>query len=119
MRADHYASSGASRREHEFQGPPREPVRDLRPLVDDVLRTAVAVMREGVARATIADLDPMRELCAAARARDVRAETLILALKDAWRRLPDTHGANRLEADAMLATVITRCIREYYGPRRA
>jgi hypothetical protein len=49
----------------------------------------------------------------------VRAETLLLAIKDRWRRLPESHGPGRLDAEVTLAAVITRCIREYYAPRRA
>ena len=61
----------------------------------------------------------MGELCAAARASEVRAEALILAIKDGWRRIPEAHGQHRLDAEVTLAALITSCIREYYGPRRA
>ena len=119
MRVDHYAPAGAAHLEHGFLPPPRESVTGLRPLVDDVLRAAVATSHtDGRRAAVIADRDPMRELCAAARASDVRAETLILAIKESWRRLPESHGASRLDGEVTLATVITRCIREYYGPCR-
>ena len=106
--------------EHGLPSLSRELVPGLRPLVDDVLRAAVAATRVGSPRAAmIADRDPMRELCAAARANEVRAETLILAIKDGWRRLPDSNGWSRLDAEVMLAGLITGCIKEYYGPRRA
>ena len=119
MRADQHASSGAAQLAHGFQSS-RELAPGLRALVDDVLRAAFAAMHAGGSHAAgIADRDPMRELCAAARASEVRAETLILAIKDGWRRLPQAHGSNRLDAEVTLAEVITRCIREYYGPRRA
>jgi hypothetical protein len=121
MRADHHASSSTGHVEHGLRTPARDSVPDrIWALVDDVLRAAGARARNGNPRETvIADRDPMGELCAAARAHDVQAETLILALKDSWRRLPESHGPNRLDSEVMLATVITRCIREYYGPRRA
>ena len=103
-----------------FPSSSRELAPGLRPLVDDVLRAAVAAARaDGPRAAGISDRDPMGELCAAARANEVRAETLILALKDGWRRLPDSHGSSRLDGEITLAAVITRCIREYYGPRRS
>lgn len=119
MHTDHHAPSGAAHLEHGFISSSRELAPGLRALVDDVLRAAFAESRAGSLRAAaIADRDPMRELCAAARANDVRAESLILAIKDSWRRLPDSHGSNRLDAEVTLAAVITGCIREYYGPRR-
>jgi hypothetical protein len=120
MRADHHAPSGGAQLEHEPFSPSRAPVRDLQPLVDDVLRSAVAAAAHGGGYVTTwEDGDPMRELCAAARANDVRAETLLLAIKDRWRRLPQSHGASRMDGEVTLAAVITGCIKEYYGPRRA
>jgi hypothetical protein len=120
MRADHNAPSGAANGGDTLVSSPREAAPGLRALVDDVLRAAVAAERNSVPFAAgIAHRDPLGELCAAARANDVRAETLILAIKDAWRRFPESHAPSRLDSDVMLATVVTKCIREYYGPRRS
>ena len=121
MRADHEApSSSGPNLEHGFLSSRRTSVPDLRALVDDVLRAAVAAARDGSPHATSATHgDAMRELCATARAKDVRAETLILAIKDGWRRLPQSNGGSRLDTEATLAAVITGCIREYYAPRPA
>jgi hypothetical protein len=120
VRADHYAPSGEAHLNHETLSPSRPPVRDLKALVDDVVRSAVAAAAHGGGYVTTwEDGDPMRELCAAARANDVRAETLLLAIKDRWRRLPQSHGASRMDGEVTLAAVITGCIKEYYGPRRA
>ena len=119
MRTDHQAPSGAAHVEHEFNSSSHESAPHLQALVDDVLRAAFPGTRNGDALvAGVADRDPMGELCAAARANDVRAETLILTIKDRWRHLPEFQGAGRLDAEIMLATVITGCIREYYGPGR-
>ena len=119
MQADRHAPSGTAHLEHGLRSSSRVSVSGLRALVDDALRKAVAAERDGDAReAEAADRDSMRELCAAARANDVQAETLILAIKESWRHLPDAYGANRLDSEVTLATVITRCIREYYGPGR-
>jgi hypothetical protein len=119
MRVDHLAQSATSQLEHGVVGSSRERLPHLRALVDDVLRPAMTALRTGVPYAAeIADRDPMRELCAAARANEVQAETLILAIKESWRRLPECYGESRVEAEATLATVVTRCIREYYSPRR-
>jgi hypothetical protein len=119
MRADHLADSGAAQGERETVSSSRELAPDLRALVDAVLRPAVATMRDGIPYGTaIATRDPMRELCAAARANEVRAETLVLAIKTSWRRLPESYGPSRLDAEVTLAAMITRCIREYYGAGR-
>jgi hypothetical protein len=119
MRADQHAQSTSGHVEHGFVSPSsHELVPSLRTLVDDVIRTAFAARNGNADVARIADRDPMRELCAAARAHEVQAETLILAVKDSWRRLPESHAASRLDSEVTLATVITECIREYYGPRR-
>ena len=56
------------------------------------------------------------EVCATARANDVRAEALILLLKSTWWRLPEAHDARRHDAEITLAEVITLCIKEYYAP---
>ena len=120
MLTDHHALAGAPQMEHGLASSSHELAPDLRALVDAVLHSAVAAVRDGTPYATvIADRDPMGELCAAARAHEVRAETLILAIKDGWRRVPESYGQRRPEAEATLARVITRCIREYYGPRRS
>lgn len=120
MLTDHHAPSAAPQLEHALISSSHELVPDLRPLVDAVLRPAVAALRDGIPHTTlVADRDPMRELCAAARANEVRAEALILAIKSSWRRLPECYGESRMEAEITLAAVITRCIREYYGPSRS
>ena len=120
MLTDQHALAGAPQMEHGLASSSHELAPDLRALVDAVLHSAVAAVRDGTPYATvIADRDPMGELCAAARAHEVRAETLILAIKDGWRRVPECYGQRRPEAEATLARVITRCIREYYGPRRS
>jgi hypothetical protein len=120
MLTDHHALPGVPKTEHGFASSSHELAPDLRALVDAVLRSAVAAVRDGTPYATaIADRDPMGELCAAARASEVRAETLILAIKDSWRRVPECYGERRPEAQATLARVITWCIREYYGPGRS
>lgn len=87
--------------------------------MDEVLRPAVAALRNGMPYVAAAvDRRAMRELCAAARAGDLRAETVILAIKESWRHVPECYGENRLEAEITLAAVITCCIGEYYDPRR-
>ena len=114
MLTDRHVPSGVSPLEREFVSS-RAFAPDLRALVDTVLRPAIAAVRDGMPYVpTRMDRGRMGELCAAARANEVRAETLILALKDSWRRLPECYGENRLEAEIALAALITQCIGEYY-----
>lgn len=52
--------------------------------------------------------------CTVARDRGVRAEQVVLLLKDAWRELPEARRLPRHDASDMLARTITVCIRAYY-----
>ena len=62
----------------------------------------------------------LRDVCDRARNDGLRAEQLLLALKHAWRELPERRGLPRVDADAAFARVITACINEYYrSPRSA
>jgi hypothetical protein len=117
--ADHHAHAGAPQLEQRLTSSSRVAAPELSALVDEVLRPAVAALRKGLPYvASRVDRRPMRDLCAAAHAGDIRAEALILAIKDRWRRVPECYGENRTEAETALAAVITCCIGEYYEPRR-
>lgn len=60
-------------------------------------------------------------LCTAAdeaRAKGIRAEQLLVALKEIWHALPEVRGAQgSVEQRKLLQQVISRCIREYYRDR--
>lgn len=92
---------------------------DLRASVHEVLRRAFRHARNDGATARMDEdtHDAMRSVCAMARATDVRAETLILAIKGGWRQLPEAQGATRMDAEIMLAALVTMCIKEYYAPQ--
>lgn len=61
----------------------------------------------------------LRAACDQARNDGLRAEELLLVLKDAWRDLPDRRALPRIDTDAALARVVTACIDEYYeSPRK-
>jgi hypothetical protein len=93
---------------------------DLRSPVHELVRCALrAAHNGGAADGTDHDTHgAVQSLCDMARANDVRAETVILAVKAGWRQLPDLHGMSRMDAEAALAELITRCIKEYYAPQR-
>lgn len=51
-----------------------------------------------------------------ARAQQMRAEQLLVALKDVWYSLPQIKDAGEGEREhRLLQRVVTLCIREYYG----
>jgi hypothetical protein len=58
----------------------------------------------------------MRQLCEAARADGLRAEQLLIALKEVWRTLPATRRSPLDEERETFARVVTLCIQEYYSP---
>lgn len=53
--------------------------------------------------------------CAIARAHDVRAEQVIVLLKEEWRALPESHVHSPAEGELVLARVVTICILAYYA----
>lgn len=64
--------------------------------------------------------DALRVVCDDARRRDLRAEQVIVALKETWAVMPEVGalppGSVRTE---LLAYFVTLCIDEYYAPRDA
>ena len=93
---------------------------DLRASVYEVLRCGFRSGRNGAATDGPDDdtHDAVRSVCAVARANEVPAESLILAIKAGWRQFPQGHGLTRLDAEVTLAELITMCIKEYYAPQR-
>lgn len=60
----------------------------------------------------------LRELCDAAHTNGMRAEQVLVLLKDAWRSLPEARSAPRDEQQSVLAFVIGLCIKEFYAAQR-
>lgn len=56
----------------------------------------------------------LRGVCERARTDGVRAEHLLIVLKESWRDLPERRALQSYEADDALARVIRACIDEYY-----
>jgi len=53
---------------------------------------------------------------AEARGKGIRAEQLLIMLKDIWYALPDVAARTASDVDnALLEDLISRCIREYYA----
>lgn len=58
----------------------------------------------------------LREIAQEARGKKMRAEQLLVQLKDIWFELPEIHGAPEGEGqNRLLQRVVTLCIREYYS----
>jgi hypothetical protein len=58
----------------------------------------------------------LREIAVEARAREIRAEQLLVLLKDVWFSLPQIARAPEGEdQNRLLQRVVTLCIREYYA----
>jgi hypothetical protein len=83
---------------------------------------SVALLESAVQKylATPADesgLQPaLRSIASEARERQMRAEELLLALKDVWYALPQVVAEKNSERqNKMLQRVVTLCIREYYS----
>ena len=83
----------------------------VRALVRRALRCAIAAELDGRADADIGRA--LREACDRARKDNLRAEQLLLVLKETWRALPETRRL-RLDGDLMLARIVSACIGEYY-----
>ncbi len=94
-------------------------VRDpqLRELAHGALRRAAHAARAArVEDAVDADArELVRRTCNTARERGLRAEQLLLVLKEAWRELPEAQRIPRYNSLEVLARVITVCIHEYYA----
>jgi hypothetical protein len=60
----------------------------------------------------------MRELCAEARRRGMRAEALIVLFKKAWSERPELQTMSREETSRLFDEAITMCIEEYYDGAR-
>jgi len=62
-------------------------------------------------------LEPtMRRIAVEARAKSIRAEQLLIMLKDIWYALPQVARADHVESqNRLLQRVVTLCIREYYS----
>lgn len=60
--------------------------------------------------------EALRHIAQEARGKKMRAEQLLVQLKDIWFELPEIHGAPEGEdQNRLLQRVVTLCIREYYS----
>lgn len=81
--------------------------------LEDLRRAFTGFLRDGEATSLQTAL---RRIAAEARAKRMRADELLLQLKDVWYQLPEVSGAREgEEQDALLQRVVMLCIREYYA----
>lgn len=83
-------------------------------LTDELLRKALEA-DVGERPLTASVTAAVGELCAEAHVRGLRAEEMLIILKERWRRLPAAHAGSREAVDETFARVITLCIKEYYA----
>jgi hypothetical protein len=85
-----------------------------------VLREALATIARGSDRAVChaALRAPLARLCEETKRRELRAEQLIIAVKDAWATLPDARWWRRDADDELLSIIITVCIEQFFLDRQ-
>ncbi len=59
----------------------------------------------------------MRLLCDEARRRGLRAEQVIVLLKEAWASLPEVQALSHNQRSEALSPIVTLCINEFYAAR--
>jgi hypothetical protein len=85
----------------------------LQALTRGALHCALLVVRNaGSSNREVREL--LARACDTARENGLRAEHLLLVLKESWRELPEMRCLNRSEAEDALSRTITLCIEEYY-----
>ena len=82
----------------------------------------VAAVRDALRDYLASDADPaalreaLRGMSAEARQKGVRAEQLLVLLKEAWNTIPEVRAMTDARAQShQLQRVVTMCIKEYYG----
>ena len=105
------ASDGAPARDAE------DLAGDVRFLADGVLRCAM-LGRTGAHVTSEDTREAAGQLCERAKAGGLHAEHVVIAIKEAWRYLPEARRWNRDQEAIVLTGVITLCINEFYSARR-
>jgi hypothetical protein len=97
---------------------PRAP---LRPLLRDAATRALVAVRSGASldNAVGRARNDLRRACGLARDRGVRAEHLLLLMKEEFRVLSAPRLIARDEAEVVLTRLVTMCIITYYSPSRS
>jgi hypothetical protein len=89
-------------------------------LSDDILKS----LRDGLATCSLRrGLSPearnaLAAICGVAREKSWTPEQLVILVKEVCYTSPEiTHLTTTSEREALLATIVTGCINEYYSPR--
>src|ERR1700733_8327546 len=97
---------------------PESTIAALRELLVRMVRDEPERNAEGAVRAGDDVRRALRALCDDARAAGVRAEQLVIAIKQGWSSLHSDRPRARSDGpDELLNQVITLCIDEYYAER--
>ena len=95
-----------------------ESTSDRPELSADALQALESAMQDYAATGMLPSaLEPaLVQLAAEAREKKIRAEHLLIVLKDVWFALPAVERAGTLhEQNAILQRVVTLCVRAYYA----
>ena len=97
---------------------PHSTIAALRELLLRMAHDEAQANEDGAPR-TLSDVRAaLRGLCDDARDHDVRAEQLVIAIKEGWSALQGDHPRTRAEGpDEALDRVISLCIDEFYAER--
>jgi hypothetical protein len=88
----------------------------LRNSVQSIFESPALQLADGLPSARAEIRLSLRQLCADARESGLRAEQLLVLLKDVWSELPATIVRTpSIHGDERLNYVITTCVDEYYG----
>lgn len=107
-------------RQSQLQGESAVSVREEFPasLLSERAMTALRTAIQGQFRHQTADHSlrrALRALCVEARAKELRAEQLILIFKRVWHSLPESRGGEARKRQNLLDRLITICVEEYYA----
>lgn len=91
---------------------------DRYPRVRELMRVALihaaSQSRWGKQAPDLACRDSLREVCNVARDQGLRAEQLLIVLKQSWSHLTQARVLDPLDSEGRLSSLVTGCIEEYY-----
>lgn len=87
---------------------------NVRELAQLVLRHSVEARRAGIPPSVENLRQYLRPVCDSAREEGLRAEHLLIIVKQAWDHLVEAGVLDRSDNNAPLSEVITLCIKEFY-----
>lgn len=107
-------SSAVTQPANNDEIPPHDGPRPVRELLQLALVQAVGQYRVRKGVPALVFTDSLREACSVAKHQHLRAEHLLVILKQSWQRLPEAQALSPRDAERALNDVVALCIEEYY-----